>query len=103
MGIKSGIRGEIDNEQDAGGYEDYPEEAWPADYDFDNDGLPNWWEELRGTNPRSRTLNYADTNRDSEGDGYTEIERYLDFMAQPHLWLAPGTEATVDVAALFRG
>ncbi len=103
VGSKSGIRGEIDNEQDAGGFEDYPEETWPADYDFDNDGLPNWWEELRGTNPRSRTLNYADTNRDTEGDGYTEIERYLDFMAQPHLWLAPGTEATVDVTTLFRG
>ena len=103
VGSKSGIRGEIDDEMDAGGFEDYPETEWPADYDFDNDGLPTWWEELRGTNPRSRTLNYADTNRDTEGDGYTELERYLDFMAQPHLWLAPGQEATVDVKTLFRG
>ena len=103
VGSKSGIRGEIDDEMDAGGFEDYPETEWPADYDFDNDGLPNWWEELRGTNPRSRTLNYADTNRDTEGDGYTELERYLDFMAQPHLWLAPGTEAAIDLKALFRG
>jgi len=103
VGSKSGIKGEIDDELDAGGFEDYPETAWPADYDFDNDGLPNWWEELRGTNPRSRTLNYADTNRDSEGDGYTELERYLDFMAQPHVWLAPGTEASIDLKTLFRG
>ena len=103
VGSKSGIRGEIDDEMDAGGFEDYPETEWPADYDFDNDGLPNWWEELRGTNPKSRTLNYADTNRDTEGDGYTELERYLDFMAQPHLWLAPAQETAVDVAALFRG
>ena len=102
-GSKSGIRGEIDDEQDAGGFEDYPETAWPSDYDSDNDGLPNWWEELRGTNPRSRTLNYADTNRDTEGDGYTELERYLDFMAQPHLWLSPGQTVTVDVQALFAG
>ncbi|MBQ9357318.1 MAG: hypothetical protein IJT98_08540 [Prevotella sp.] len=102
-GSKSGLKGQIDDEQDAGGFEDYPETAWPADFDFDNDGLPGWWEELRGTNPRSRTLNYADTNRDTEGDGYTELERYLDFMAQPHLWLQPGTEATVSMAALFRG
>ncbi|MBQ3632390.1 MAG: hypothetical protein II949_14345 [Prevotella sp.] len=103
VGSKSGIKGEIDDEADAGGFEDYPETAWPADYDFDNDGLPNWWEELRGTNPRSRTLNYADTNRDTEGDGYTELERYLDFMAQPHLWLAPATTTTIDVTGLFRG
>ena len=102
-GSKSGIKGEIDDEQDAGGFEDYPETAWAADYDQDNDGLPNWWEELRGTNPRSRILNYADTNRDSEGDGYTELERYLDFMAQPHLWLAPGAEATVSLGSLFLG
>ena len=103
VGSKSGIKGEIDDEADAGGFEDYPETAWPADYDFDNDGLPNWWEELRGTNPRSRTLNYVDTNRDTEGDGYTELERYLDFMAQPHLWLAPATTTTIDVTGLFRG
>lgn len=103
VGSKSGIKGEIDNEMDAGGFEDYPETQWPSDYDFDNDGLPNWWEELRGTNPKSRTLNYADTNRDSEGDGYTELERYLDFMAQPHLWLPPEQSTTLDVTALFRG
>ena len=102
-GSKSGIRGEIDDEMDANGFEDYPETEWPSDYDSDNDGLPNWWEELRGTNPRSRTLNYADTNRDTESDGYTELERYLDFMAHPHLWLAPGQEASIDVATLFRG
>ena len=103
VGSKSGIRGEIDDEMDAGGFEDYPETAWPSDYDFDNDGLPNWWEELRGTNPKSRTLNYADTNRDSEGDGYTELERYLDFMAQPHLWLAPGQEVSFSLRELFAG
>ena len=103
VGSKSGIHGEIDNEEDAGGFEAYPETAWPANLDTDYDGLPNWWEELRGTNPKSRTLNYADTNRDSEGDGYTELERYLDFMAQPHLWLKPGQETVIDLQQLFRG
>ena len=103
VGSKSGIRGEIDDEMDAGGFEDYPSNEWSDDYDVDLDGLPNWWEEIRGTSPRSRQLNYADTNKDLEGDGYTEIERYLDFMAQPHLLVAPGQSAVVDVPELFLG
>jgi len=103
IGSKSNIKGEIDDEMDAGGFEEYPETELPAAWDTDNDGLPNWWEELRGTNPRSRTLNYADTNKDMEGDGYTELERYLDFMAQPHLFLAPGGSAVVNVGKLFAG
>ena len=101
-GSKSGIRGEIDDEQDAGGFEDYPAEQWPSNYDSDLDGLPDWWEEIRGTRAMPRG-NYVDTNKDLEGDGYTEIERYLDFMAQPHLLVPPNQQATVSVPELFRG
>ena len=103
VGSKSGIKGEIDDEADAGGFEDYPEELRPISYDTDYDGLPNWWEEIRGTDPRTRTRDYVDTNQDMEGDGYTELERYLDFMAQPHVWLEPGQQATIDVRTLFAG
>lgn len=103
VGSKSGIKGEIDDEQDAGGFEDYPEELRPVTYDTDYDGLPNWWEEIRGTDPHTRTRDYVDTNADLEGDGYTELERYLDFMAQPHVFLQPGTSATIDMASLFAG
>ena len=102
IGSKSGIRGEIDDEQDAGGFEDYPAEQWPGNYNSDLDGLPDWWEEIRGTRATPRG-NYVDTNKDLEGDGYTELERYLDFMAQPHLLIAPGQQATVNVPELFRG
>lgn len=103
VGSKSGIKGEIDDEQDAGGFEDYPEELRPVNYDTDYDGLPNWWEEIRGTDPKTRTRDYVDTNLDMNGDGYTELERYLDFMAQPHLFLQPGASVTIDVAPLFAG
>ena len=103
VGSKSGIKGEIDDEQDAGGFEDYPEELRPISYDTDYDGLPNWWEDIRGTDPRTRTRDYVETNTDMEGDGYTELERYLDFMAQPHVWMPPTTQTVIDVKKLFAG
>ncbi len=103
VGSKSGIKGEIDNEADAGGFEDYPEELRPVSYDTDYDGLPDWWEEIRGTNPNTGAGDFTDTNADLEGDGYTELERYLDFMAQPHVFLIPGASETVNMASLFAG
>ena len=103
VGSKSGIKGEIDDEQDAGGFEDYPEELRPISYDTDYDGLPNWWEDIRGTDPRTRIRDYVETNADMEGDGYTELERYLDFMAQPHVWLAPAAQTIIDVRKWFAG
>ena len=103
VGSKSGIKGEIDNEMDAGGFEDYPETAWPDDYDTDMDGLPDWWEEIRGMNVSSPSQDFSDSNADPDGDGYTELEHYLDFLAQPHIIVNPGETATVDVKALFAG
>lgn len=103
VGSKSGIKGEIDDEQDAGGFEDYPKELRPVSYDTDYDGLPNWWEDIRGTDPRTRTRDFVETISDMEGDGYTELERYLDFMAQPHVWLAPAAQTVIDVKKLFAG
>lgn len=103
VGSKSGIRGEIDDEQDAGGFEEYPEELRPVGYDTDYDGLPNWWEEIRGTDPRTRTRDFKESNSDLDGDGYTELEHYLDFMAQPHVFLQPNGTAAIDLRPLFAG
>lgn len=103
VGSKSGIKGEIDDEQDAGGFEDYPEEQRPEAYDSDNDGLPDWWEEIRGTDPATPAGDFAETNLDKEDDGYTELERYLDFMAQPHVFVQPASSATISLSALFAG
>src|SRR5439155_10319932 len=43
----------------------------PAGYDTDNDGMPNWWETLRGYDTAS-----ADNNT-LTSDGYTRLEHYL--------------------------
>ncbi|HEX2862920.1 MAG TPA: Ig-like domain-containing protein, partial [Lacunisphaera sp.] len=44
--------------------------------DADGDGMPDWWEEASGTNPAG-----ADNNGDLNGDGYTNLENYLNALA----------------------
>ncbi|MCX6953572.1 MAG: Ig-like domain-containing protein [Verrucomicrobia bacterium] len=45
--------------------------------DTDGDGMPDWWEEAAGTNPL-----VADNNGDLNGDGYTNLENYLNAIAR---------------------
>ena len=40
--------------------------------DADGDGMPDWWEERYGFDPRDPT----DAEQDEDGDGYTNIEEY---------------------------
>ncbi|GAA1827605.1 hypothetical protein GCM10009682_53590 [Luedemannella flava] len=49
----------------------------PSGWDTDRDGMPNAWESANGFNP-----NAADHNGDADGDGYRNIEEYLDYAAQ---------------------
>lgn len=103
VGSKSGIKGEIDNEADAGGLEVYPETSWADNFDTDSDGLPDWWEEIIGTNANSAIGDFSDTNADPDGDGYTNLDDYLDFMAQPHYCVRPGEELKLDMCKYFAG
>ena len=103
VGSKSGIRGEIDDEADAGGFEEYPATQWADHYDTDMDGLPDWWEHLRGLSAHSPAHDFSDSNADPDGDGYTELEHYLDFLAQPHVVMAPGQTVAIDLKTLFAG
>ena len=102
VGSKSKIKGEIDSEADIteheNGWEAWPEENRPADWDTDQDGMPDWYERLTGSNPQ-----VADHNDDPDRDGWTRLEDYLEFMAHPYIVLEPGTMATVNVAPYFRG
>ena len=98
VGSRSGIKGEIDNEADAGGFELYPEETRAANYDTDQDGMPDWWEQLTGSDKSA-----ADNNADPDHDGYTLLEDYLNFLAEEHRVMQPGSQATIDVAKLFAG
>jgi hypothetical protein len=41
--------------------------------DSDHDGIPDEWEKAHGLNPNDP----ADANGDVNGDGYTNLEKYL--------------------------
>jgi hypothetical protein len=72
-GSVTGYPGLPDSQQDVGGWEAYPEVHRPADWDTDDDGMPNKWEEQHGFNPSDA----KDGQHDADGDGYTNLEDYL--------------------------
>ncbi|MGY5355633.1 pectate lyase family protein [Wenyingzhuangia sp. IMCC45467] len=102
-GSKSGLPGMIDTELDAGGFPKYASEIRPKDWDTDHDGLPNWWEEAHGLNPNSKVNDYSETNKDEDKDGFTQLEDYLNWMAQPHFFIENGGVVELDVKDYFKG
>jgi hypothetical protein len=71
-GSKTGLPGLPDSQDDVGGWENYPEEHRPANWDSDHDGIPDDWETRAGLNPKDP----------SDGpkicsDGYSNLEHYL--------------------------
>lgn len=51
----------------------YPEYKGKPRKDSDGDGMPDEWETANGLNPNDPT----DANKDCTGDGYTNIEKYI--------------------------
>lgn len=72
-GSKTGLPGLPDSQDDVGGWEDYPIVHRPANWDSDHDGMPDHWEKSHELNPNDP----ADGNQDLNGDGYTNLEKYL--------------------------
>ena len=70
--------------------------TWPtlasetAPVDTDNDGMPNWWELAVGLN-----LNNAADRNNIDASGYTELEVYLNWLADAHALC--DRNGTVDV------
>ena len=98
VGSRSKIKGEIDHEDDQGGWEDYPEEHRADDFDTDQDGMPDWWEQCTGSNP-----SVANQNDDPNGDGWTLLEDYLEFMAHPYINIEPNGQGSIDLKPYFAG
>jgi hypothetical protein len=65
------------NESDVGGQPAVTSEKRAAGFDTDGDGIPDTWETAHGLNPNSA----SDGTGDYNGDGYTNVEKYLNELA----------------------
>lgn len=101
-GSRTGKKGFPDTADDYE-YEDYPFITRPADWDTDNDGLPNWWETIIGTNINSAPNDFSDANADDNLDGYTNLDYYLQWMNTPHYSTETGAMISIDLYELSRG
>jgi hypothetical protein len=86
-----------------------PNAPWPpyATYDVptdtDHDGMPDWWERIQGFNTNSASGDFSDSNNDADGDGYTALEDYLNWLALPHYNCTNGAPLSVDLNQYTRG
>jgi len=75
-----GIIDEPTDDKDALGSPNFPwpeYQSAPAPADRDHDGIPDDWEQSHGLNPDEP----SDANGDFNGDGYTNLEKYLNWLA----------------------
>ncbi|MBO5663701.1 MAG: hypothetical protein J6R95_02830, partial [Bacteroidales bacterium] len=68
------------------------------DFDSDQDGMPDWWEKLIGSNAKK-----ANHNDDPDHDGWTLLEDYLEFLSHPYLLIPAGSQASFDASICFKG
>jgi formylglycine-generating enzyme required for sulfatase activity len=69
--VRSGTGHIIDSQKQAGGWPELKPGAVPVD--SDNDGMPDAWEKQFRFDPQ----NPADAAQDADGDGYVNLEEYL--------------------------
>jgi pectate lyase len=75
--VRSGTGRIIDSQNDVGGW---PELAAGTPWrDGDRDGMPDDWERAQGLNPADASDGVAD----KDGDGYTNLEEWLNSLATP--------------------
>ena len=67
--------------------------------DTDQDGMPDFWENGTGSNPA-----VANNNDPSpSGSGYTRLEDYLNWLAEPHGIALMNTNVVIDLRQFTRG
>ena len=71
--VKTGTGRIIDDISDTPGYPNFSSVTRPSSYDTDHDGMPNDWETQYGFD----TNNPNDGALDADGDGYTNLEEFL--------------------------
>ncbi|MBQ9570358.1 MAG: T9SS type A sorting domain-containing protein [Prevotella sp.] len=88
---ENGMISEIDAESD---YDVYENVSRASDFDANQNGIADWYETATGR---------TDANADPDGDGYTNLEDYLNYMATPNQTVAPGETATFNLSDYFAG
>lgn len=93
-------KGLPDRESDAEGFDglDIVYDQRDAFWDTDQDGIPDWFEQLADTDAST-----PNNNDDRDGDDYTDLEEYLDWMAQPNFIVALNEPVTIDLKPYFAG
>ena len=106
-GSRSGLKGHIDKESDSEGWGGLGmvEATRPTGWDADQDGIPAWFEGAMGWSDAA-----PNNNDDSDGDYYTDLEEYLNWVAVPHFYnmandgTVSGVSAgTIDLSTYFAG
>ncbi len=65
--------------------------------DTDNDGMPDFWEQVNGSNPS------VDDAMQKASDGYALIEHYLNWLAEPRALTSEGQAVDVDLSSYALG
>ena len=81
--------GMIDSQDDVGGWPEL--RTYGIKEDSDHDGMPDEWERENGLNPEDA----ADRNSDRDGDGYPNLENYLNRLCVRSDYLVAPAELTV--------
>lgn len=82
-----------DCESDAEGFAglNMIEASRESGWDTDNDGIPDWFEDLVGTDSNS-----PNNNEDRDGDMHTDLEEYLAWISVPNFRIDGATDVTLS-------
>lgn len=101
VGSKGKKKGIIDHEDDSEGFGglNIIEAQREEDWDTDQDGIPDWYEKLTGTD-----INIPNNNECHDEYGfYTDLEQYLNWIAEPNFILIGMEEKSIDLKPYFAG
>lgn len=88
-----GDKGMVSSVEDSD-YDIYENVTRAADFDANGNGIADWYE---------AATDKTDAAADPDGDGYTNLEDYLNYMATPNAIVAAGSTATFDLGDYFAG